>query len=61
MAGSGNIALDSHSSMVEQEEAGEDGANEASKIQAPASAGLGRWILGVASSSCNFLYTDKYG
>ena len=32
MAGGGNLALDSRSSMVEQEEAGEDGGHEASKI-----------------------------
>ncbi|CAD6258393.1 unnamed protein product [Miscanthus lutarioriparius] len=61
VAGGRNLALDSHSSMVEQEEAGEDGGHEASKILASASEGLGRQISGVASSSCNFLQTDKYG
>jgi len=61
VADSGNLALDSRSSMVEQEEAGEDGGHEASKILASASAGLGRQISGVASSSYNFLQTDKYG
>ena len=61
MAGSGNLALDSRSSMVEQEEAGEDGGHEASEILALASAGLGRQISGVASSSYNFLQADKYG
>jgi len=61
VAGGGNLALDSRSSMVEQEEAGEDGGHEASKILASASAGLGRQISGVASSSYNFLQTDKYG
>ncbi|CAD6218646.1 unnamed protein product [Miscanthus lutarioriparius] len=44
VAGSGNLALGSSSSMMEQEEAGEDGGHEACKIQAPASAGLGRQI-----------------
>jgi hypothetical protein len=61
MAGSENLALDSCSSMVEQEEAGGDGGHVASKIHAPASAGLGCQILGVALSSCNFLQTNKYG
>jgi hypothetical protein len=56
VAGGGNLALDSRSSMVLQEEAGEDGGP---KTQAPASAGLGRQISGVASSK--FLQTDKYG
>jgi len=41
VAGGGNLALDSRSSMVEQEEAGEDGGHEASKILASASAGWG--------------------
>ena len=61
VAGGDNLALVSRSSMVEQEEAGEDGGHEASKILASASAGLGRQISGVASLSCNFLQTDKYG
>jgi hypothetical protein len=61
VAGGGNLALDSRSSMVEQEEAGEDGDHVASKIHALASVGLGCLISGVASSSCNFLQTDKYG
>jgi len=56
MAGGGNLALDSRSSMVEQEEAREDRGHEASKIQALASVRLGHQILGAASSSM-----DKYG
>ncbi|XP_021319550.1 uncharacterized protein LOC110436565 isoform X2 [Sorghum bicolor] len=48
VAGSRNLALDSRSSMVEQEEAGEDGDHEASKFQASAFAGLGRDKYGCA-------------
>jgi len=51
VVGGRNLAIDSHSSTVEQEEAGEDGGHEASKIQVPASAGLGRQISSVALSS----------
>jgi hypothetical protein len=61
VAGGENLALGLSSSMVEQEEAGEDGGHEASKIQAPAFTGLGHQISGVALSSCNFFQTDKYG
>jgi len=42
VAGGGNVVLGLSSSMAEQEEAGEDGGQDASKIQAPTSARLGR-------------------
>ena len=58
VAGGGNLALDSRSSMVEQEEAGEDGGHEASKILASASAGLGRADLGCGFVVLQFL-TDR--
>jgi hypothetical protein len=50
VAGGGNLALGSRLSMEEQEEAGENGGHEASKIQAPASTGSGRLVASVTSS-----------